>query len=465
MKNTGVKCDTGWARQELGKVNFGDERLNKRAIKVAEASGQRPSVPINYACEDWAETKAAYRLFSNKRVDEAKLFAVHREKTCERIKNEAVVLAIQDTTTMNYNGHDSCQGLGSVGAEKLKGIFLHHTLAVTPQGLPLGLLTQKKDTRLKVKRLSNKERGALPIEAKESMRWIDALRETVVCTKEAKQVITVCDREGDFYEFLMEAKLLNTDYLVRSCHPRAILDSQAANLIEALEAQPALGTFEVNLPSREGGKKRTALLEVRCTRVTLKPPKRPASLKAKLTPLTIDVVLAKEINSVSTEQALRWVLLTNVAVKNFQDALERIEWYKTRWFIETYHKILKSGCQVEECRLETVRGLYLYLTLFGIIAWRIFWCTHIGRAHPNEPAATVVTRTEHETLCLLAGRKEKKRIDIKTARHAIREIAKLGGFLARRYDGFPGPTVIWRGFQRLADAVDMYEISRSQSCG
>ncbi len=254
-------CDAGWASQEFEKTNFGDLWRKKRLVKVTEDLSARPLVPINHASEDWAATKAAYRLFSNDEVPPEELFSVHWERTSQRLQGEKVVLAIQDTTYLNYDDHDSCKGLGYIGTQKLKGVILHHTLAMTPLGLPLGLLTQNKSTRKEVKRLTVKQRAKLPVEEKESIRWIEALRETVKASRGAQKVVTVCDRERDFYEFLMEAHRLGTHFLLRSCSPRAVLDSDSANILEAIGAQPAAGKETVVIPSRAGQKGRTASVE------------------------------------------------------------------------------------------------------------------------------------------------------------------------------------------------------------
>ena len=459
-------CDSGWASQEFEKTNFGDIRRKKRLIKVAEDLSARPLAPINHANEDWAATKAAYRLFSNEEVTAKELFSVHQERTSKRLEGEEVVLAVQDTTYLNYDDHNSCEGLGYIGTEQLKGVVLHHTFTITPHGLPLGLLTQNKSTRQEVKRLTAKQRAKLPVEEKESIRWIEALRETVKFGEGAKKIVTVCDREGDFYEFLMEAHRLGTHFLVRSCSPRAVLDSASATILEAIDAQPAQGGQEVVIPSRNGQKGRTASAEIRFVEVTLRPPERQVSARSMvLEPLKVFLVSVRETNAPEGVTPLSWVLLTNVAVTSLEEAQERIQWYRARWGIEIYHKVLKSGCNVEECRLESIEALFLYLTLFGIIAWRIYWFTHISRADPKAPAQTVLAQSELEALSLLAGRKKKVRVKIETARQAVTEVAKLGGFLARRHDGFPGVTVIWRGYQRLSDATEMYEIMAAQNCG
>ena len=459
-------CDKGWAEVELGSVYFGDARLNKRFLKVAETLSAQPQAPINQASEDWAAAKAAYRLFSNKKVTEEKLFKVHQERTKQRMIGEEVVLAIQDTTYLNYDEHDKCAGLGSIGTEELKGIILHHTFAISTSGVPLGLITQNKNTRVEVKRLSDKEKSSLPIEKKESYRWIEALRKTVEIGSGAKKVVTVCDREADIYEFLMEAENLKTHYLIRSSANRNVEGEYIGNLVEAVEKEDLGGMIEVKIPSRNGKKGRTAEVEIKFTEVTLCPPRRMKSAESiELKPLKVSVVLATEKNTPEGVEALRWILLTNVKVNSLEDAVERICWYRARWHIEVYHKVFKSGCKVEDCRLQTVERLNLYLTLFGIIAWRIYWFTHINRAAPNASVEVVLTKRETKVLTLIASNKKGSPVKIKTVRQAVTEIAKLGGFLARRHDGLPGVTVIWRGWHRFSDAVDIYDAMHSQRCG
>ncbi len=456
--------DSGWAESELGGVELGDKRLRKRLLHVAEDLACQPEVPINHASKDWAATKAAYRLFDNSNVTDRKLFEVHRKRTIERLLGEKVVLAVQDTTYLNYDGHDNCDGLGYIGTEQLKGVILHSTLMVTPSGLPLGLMTQDLSTRTELKRLTDKQRSKLQIEEKESYRWIVALRETEKFARsEGRTVVTVGDRECDIFEFLHEAHLLNAYYVVRSCSDRNIVNEEAGKLRALLREQPAVGQIKLGIPSREGTPGRSIELAVRFAQVEVDVP---SNLRCQTySHLPLWAVMTTEIDPQKPENSLEWVLLTNLPVSNFEEAAERIGWYQRRWQIEIFHKILKSGCNVEDCRLETLKRLKAYLSLFSIIAWRIFYCTHICRTDPKAPALTILSAVEIEALSMLAGKKEKRRVPITTVKIAVIEIAKLGGFLARRHDGFPGPTPLWRGFRKLANATEMWEITQALSCG
>lgn len=459
-----TSVDGGWAEAEFAGIDLGDKRLNSRLIRVAEDFASQPEVPINHASKDWAATKAAYRLFGNANVTDKKLFGVHQKRTQERLLGEKVVLAIQDTTYLNYDDHDSCKGLGFIGTEELKGVIAHHTLMVTPNGLPLGLLTQELTTRTKLKRLNQGERRKLPIKKKESFRWIRALRKTTELARATERtVVTVCDRECDIFEFMHEAQVLGAPYVVRSCDNRNVADDDFDKLQILLRNQPAVGTFELTIPSRNGKKGRTAELEIRFAEITL--PVSKNLRKYSYSDITVWAVMTNEKNPADPNDAMEWILLTNLPVSSCDDAVERLRWYQMRWQIEIFHKILKSGCNVEDCRLETIKRLKTYLSLFSVIAWRIFYCTHICRTAPNAPASTILSTVEIEALSMLAGKKDKTRKTINTVKVAVVEIAKLGGFLARRHDGFPGPTSIWRGFRKLANATEMWEITQALKCG
>jgi beta-glucosidase-like glycosyl hydrolase len=225
----GAACDEGWAEGEFEGVALGDARLERRLIRVVEGLSSQPEYPVNQACEDAAATKAAYRLFDNDKVSAAKILTAHRAKTSRRMRQEPVVLAIQDTTFFNLTGHKKTRGLGPIGdrSGKRQGLILHSTFAVTPRGLPLGVLTHDCWARegFRENEYTHEE---LPIEKKESFRWVEALREVskLTVSPNNSMVVTIADRECDIYEFLLEAQLLNAKYVIRAAHNRHVLDSE-----------------------------------------------------------------------------------------------------------------------------------------------------------------------------------------------------------------------------------------------
>jgi len=211
--------EVSWAVEEFAQVKLKDDRLNQRCPKVAAALGQQPTASINQACEDWAASKAAYRFFDNPKVAPDELLAPHSQRTVERMQGHEVVLALQDTTFFNFTHHPETQGLGEIGTkgQNQRGFGLHSTLAVTPSGQPLGVLTQAFVERpLGEPAHTPSALRKQPIEDKESYRWLQAFEKTIELTPAGVQVVTVCDREADIYEMFVMAADRQASLLVRA---------------------------------------------------------------------------------------------------------------------------------------------------------------------------------------------------------------------------------------------------------
>jgi hypothetical protein len=445
---------SNWSEEEFGSIDFGDERLNRRVIKLAGQLSEQPQAFINQACEDWTDTKAAYRFFDNEKVDGQEIISAHSSRVVARMKKYDIVLAIQDTTEIDYTAHLQKQGLGQIGNEVGRGLLMHTTLALTTEGLPLGVLNQKIWARSKKKKsLTTAERKRVPIKDKESQKWLDALEQTMACVPAAVQVVTVGDREIDIFEFLLKAEQLGADYLIRAMSNRC-LTAADKSLWEELAAMPVAARVEVEVAEKKGEPARTAKVSVRYAEVELKPPQRLIEIRMDgWKPVKLWAVYVKEVYAPAGVTPLEWMLLTNVPVNNFEDALERIAWYTKRWSIELYHKVLKSGCKVEDCLLETAARLQRYLALMSVIAWRLFWLTHINRQSPEASCTTILAAAEWQALYCRINKTTELPKEPPTVRQAVRWIARLGGFLGRKNDGEPGITVIWRGWQRLTDIV------------
>jgi hypothetical protein len=460
---------SSWVIGELGGVDLGDQRLNRRLVETATQMAAQPTAPLNQACADWAATKASYRLFQNERVTEVSILAPHQTQTQGRMAEHALVLAVQDTTYLDYSTHLQTTGLGPIGTpqQKLRGLVQHSTLVLTPTGLPLGVLTQEIWARdPDAPELSDYERRKRPIEEKESYKWLTALRETVQQTPDGVTVVSVCDREADVYELFVEAERLKTGLLVRATQDRALLDAETGKVWATVTAAPVRGQLQVHVPAKRDEPERDALVNVRFCQVTLKPPwrhKRPD--QEPLPPIKLDVVLVQEVNPPDQVTPLEWLLLTNVSVQTFADAVERVKWYRCRWHIEVYFKVLKSGCRVEDCRLGDAERLKRFITLTSVIAWRLYWLTHVNRHLPDAPCTLVLAEHEWHTLYAKIQRTATFPTQPPTVRQAVHWIARLGGFLDRRLDGEPGIIAIWRGWQRLQDMADMWRISRNDTYG
>ncbi|HEY9152295.1 MAG TPA: IS4 family transposase [Anaerolineales bacterium] len=448
-----------WAKEEFSKVKLKDKRLNKRCQKIASDLEQQPTDPINQACEDWMDTKAAYRFFDNPKVTPDKIVAAHRGRTVKRMKEHAQVLAIQDTSFLNYSHHPQTEGLGEIGKkeQKQRGFGLHTTLAVTPQGLPLGFLTQAFFERpIGEASRTAAENQKLPIEEKESYRWIEAFQQTIRLKPEGVQVVTVCDREADIYEMFVMAQEQQADLLVRANTDRR-LDEESKKLWEKVESQKKAGELTVDIVGNVKREARQATVSVRFCTVKFQPPWRPQ--QKKLPSVTLTAILVREENSPAhIKDPIEWLLLTNTRVNAFHQAEQVIEWYCCRWQIEVFHKILKSGCRIEDCRLQTAARLKNYIALMCVVAWRLQWLTYINRTDPQLPCTTVLTKIEWQALYMRIHKTSVLPKTIPSTRQAIRWIAQLGGFLGRKSDGEPGILVIWRGWKRLQDLAATWSL-------
>ena len=451
---------TNWCEEELAGVNMGDKRLAWRLVDTAAKMTAQPMAPINQACDDWADTKASYRLFQNEKVSADRILAPHQQRTRERMSGYELVLAVQDTCYLNYTSHRKTKGLGPIGTEQqnLSGLVMHTTMALTPAGLPLGVLAEDIWARPEEPVSMNEaERRQRPIEEKESYKWLTALRQAVALTPAGVQLVSVCDREADVYELFVEAAALETGLLVRATQDRSLMEPELGKLWASVAATPVTGHLKVHVPAKDGEPKREAIVSVQFRSVTLKPPWRPKRAdRDPLPEITLDVVLVQEVDPPAKVTPLEWLLLTNVPVHSFEDAVERVIWYRCRWHIEVFFKVLKSGCKVENCRLGTADRLIRFLTLSSIVAWRLYWLTHINRQAPQAPCTTVLAEHEWRALYASINRTTVPPPQMPTVGQAVRWIAQLGGFLGRKGDGEPGPTAIWRGWQRLSGIADMW---------
>ena len=459
----GLEVD--WVTQEFCGADLSDKRLDRRLVKTAQQLARSPTAPINEACGDWASTQAAYRLFDNPKASTQAILRPHSEATVERMAaHGGPVLAIQDTVFFSYGQHPKTRGLGPIGKSNSAGehgLIMHNALAFTTAGVPLGVLSQQiwarqavpeEDYQEKIERLQ-----CTPIEEKESAKWLEALRETVARSPAGVKVITVADRESDFFEFITQAQEQRALFLIRARTDRRLVPEDSAgssSILEALVDAPVLGALTVAIPGNGKRKTRTARVEVRIAAVTIKAPQRrgPAKASASLEPVTVNVIAATEASPPTGTEAISWVLLTNLPVNNFEAAAEKIDWYGHRWGIETWHKVLKSGCTVEDCRLETGDRLQRYLTLFSIIGVRLMHVAYLARVQPEAAATEVFSAEEIEALHLRVHQTLPPP-QPPTLREAVRMLGRLGGHLGRKGDGEPGVTVRWRGWMSLYETV------------
>jgi len=388
-----------WAEEEFGSVELFDERLKERLLVIARDFYAQPGELVPQACGgSTAKVKAAYRFFDNRNTDMQGLLQPHIDTTIDRIQEHKVVLAVQDTTTLSYTAHAS-KDMGPINAKwnSAVGLMMHDTLAFTEDGVPLGLLDVQCWSRKPEEAGKGALRHQLPIEQKESMKWLKSYRAVEQAQRLCPEtmLVSVGDREADIYELFEEATRDSSKpkLLVRAMRGRNRTVEQI-KLWEKLSHQPVAGIQEVHVPRKGNRRARVAKLAIRFSEICLDSPKTKDCI-----PIKMWAVFAQEIDpGEDVKTPIDWMLLTTVATDTFEGACKRIAWYSKRWGIEVYHRTLKSGCRIEDRRLGSTDRLEACLAIDIVVAWRIYWLTKQGRESPNIPCDLFLKEDEWQVL-------------------------------------------------------------------
>ncbi len=447
-----------WASEELKYAALPDKRLNQRLIKIVENLAQQPNASIPQASGDWAGTKATYNLWKSARIESEDIIEPHRKQTAQRASKEKIILAIQDTSDFNFTHHSSKtekQGFGMTCAQKyVRGLKVHSLMASTTQGVPLGILEQQIWTRASKKQKKN-HKARDNILNKESKRWLTGLVSAELAIPATTTVVTVTDREGDIYDLFALDREANSELLIRAKHNRRV-NHELKFVKEAVEKISSVGQLEIVVPRQDEKQSRTASLTIRYASFDFPTPINRAKFFQHQS-VTLNVISALEDNPNPEVKPIQWLLLTTLEIHNFESAVRYIRWYTYRWLIERYHYVLKSGCRIEQLQLKTAERIKKALATYAIVAWRLLWLTYQSRQNPDLPCDTILEQHEWQSLyCHFHGFPLSK--DPPNLQQAIILIARLGGFLARRRDGFPGVKTLWKGLQRLHDIASTWKL-------
>jgi hypothetical protein len=459
------EAPSDWAEEEFGRVELYDRRLRQRLYRLARDFMAQSTASIPQACEgSEAKMKAAYRFFANEEVQMSVLLRSHIEATVDRVREQDVVLAVQDTSSLNYTPH-AAEDMGPISttADGALGLVLHDTLAFTTEGTPLGLLDVQcwaRDPETVGKRHQRRE---LPLEAKESHKWLrsyEAVAEVQAACPETL-LVSMGDREADLYDLFAEAsarpegpKLLVRAEKSRKRSAKAKdKDKETAERLWARMArEPIANDREIAIPRQGNRPARTAKVAVRFANLMLQPP-RDKHLPA--VPVWAVYALEEEPPP-QVKEPLEWMLLTTVPTTDAEQAGVRLSWYARRWGIEVFHRVLKSGCRIQDRALKTADRIEACLAIDLVVAWRVYLLNQQGRQTPDVPCDLFLEEEEWKVLAIRFNRP----LDTPpTLREAVRMIATLGGFLGRKGDGEPGTTTLWRGLIRLADMVEGYRLA------
>jgi len=468
-----------WVQEEMATADLKDKRLDHRLREVLSQLGSHPTASIPAACGGYAEMTGAYRLFDNEKATFDAILQPHIESSRRRIAEHPVVLFVQDTSEIDVTRPEQqVKGAGPLDGGTRWGALLHPLHAFTPDGTPLGTMHAAAWVREKgvaKSSLSRAERAAIPIEEKESYRWIDALRrageEAQRCP--STQVISVADSEADIYELLAEgmASPRRVDWIVRACQNRALQgeneqESGEKHVRERVASQPTLFTHTIRVRGRKAkvscetrGRRqprqsRESEMDVRAACVTLRPPWRP---DRKLPEVTVNVVLVREVNPPEDDEAVEWLLLTSLPIDDIEQVRLVIQYYCVRWMIEIFFRVLKSGCRVEERRFEHIDRMLSCLAVYMIVAWRTLYVCRLGRGCPEINCEAVFEPAEWKAVWKVV-RRTALPSEPPPLGEMVRLVAQLGGYVNRKSSGPPGPQTIWIGLQRTYDFAVCWQL-------
>lgn len=441
--------------REFEGAEFGDERLSKRLVKLAEAMAKSPSLSFPKATGSDAALEATYRFLNNEKVTPDAILSAHVGATRERCSQVGAVVVAHDSSEFTFSGHRD--DLGRLSSDKTHGFLGHFALAVSGRDrAPLGVLGFSALTREHGRRRP-RHGERRPQEDRESRRWLDLVEQAQAALAGGCTAVHVMDREADAYELLAGLQAQERRFVIRAQFDRTVVgDDEGAHIGDLLEQASAMLEREVKLSARvkrksdppSKGKKhpprtmRLAKLLVSSAVVTLRRPKQAA--KSLPATLTINVVRVHEPEPPEGADPVEWRLLTSEAIDTPDDVAAVVDAYRARWCIEEYFKALKTGCAYEERQLGSKGALLNALAVFAPIAWQLLALRQLSRIHDDLPAEAVLSPLK---LKILRAHKDTRAMPCSTVREAMLAIARLGGHI--KNNGDPGWIVLGRGYEDL----------------
>lgn len=441
---------------ELEGIDLGDERLNKRSKKVLADLAARPQLSINASVDGWSDTLATYRLFDNQKVTPELVLQPHIEATKRRVVGQPVVLVVQDTTELDLSEHPPLDARCLDKSYRF-GYYDHSHHAITPDKLHLGLLGCETYNRAPETLGKSSERTTLPIEEKESLRWLTGYRLAVDLARETPDthIISVADSEADIFDLFVEAEKADfaADFVIRAKEDRGTPERHREagpdvyhKAWAAVSESPLRMSRVIELPTTPKRTGRTAHLEIRALSLVVKRP----HARPDLPNVKLQLVLVKEVNGPGDGTDIEWRLLTTLPIETDADLLLILDYYTGRWPVEVFFRTLKTGCNVEEIQLEQTHRVLNCLAFYKIIAWRIMYLTFMNRTCPDLPCDALFDESEWKSVWTVV-KKQPLPAEPPKLNDFMKLLAHLGGYNNRPNEPPPGPQCIWMGLRRMCD--------------
>lgn len=464
------------ASDELGAAEFGDERLRRRLMRIADAAAASPSAGFPTMTQSDSELEGVYRFLGNSRVTPSAILAPHVIATQQRAGEGTVVIA-HDTTEFGFEGLALREGLGRVGTDNVRqGFFGHFAVAVTADEARavLGVVGFKAFIRHWKRRHRSKTERDDDGDSSESQKWVELATEVQEVFPRA---IHVMDREADSYSVFARLARADMRFVIRFCRDKRLNDS-GDKLVQTSELQKRVRLVRcVPLAARPTHRsktkrkqhpprsERTATLEISTVRVTIPRPNRPRYAEGYPPDVRMNVVTVQERDAPLGEEPVCWRLLTTEPIDTSEQVAAIVDAYRARWRIEEFFKALKTGCAFEKRQLESLRTLLNALAVFSVVAWRLLLLRSLAHAVPDAPANAVLTREQVDLLQRLSriSGPGVPKVDMPrgaTANHALLAVARLGGHI--KNNGPPGWIVLGRGYDKLLLLMMGYRAARAE---
>jgi Transposase DNA-binding/Transposase Tn5 dimerisation domain/Transposase DDE domain len=450
-----------WAVETFGTADLGDPRRTDRLVKVATALGENPSVSLPRSMRNWAETQGAYRFLGNEAVSHEQIMMPHWIQTRSEAEQRSQVLLIGDTTDVNLSSHKTTKGLGPVGGgKKARGFFVHSVLAVDAKDKQLlGCMDQQPFIREPAPEKETKaQRNA---RWRESLIWEQSI-ERIGPVPANTQWISVGDRGSDIFRFWQRCQDLGYDFVTRVAQNRNVLveeeeeqeDQTAQHLKTLARSLPSQGVRVLTVPAERGRPEREALVNISWSQVTVQPPVD--AMASHQVGMKLSLVRVWESEPPEGVEALEWILVTSMTVDTAEEAWQCVTWYKWRWLIEDFHKVLKTGCLLEDRCLQTVEAMCNLLAILTPTAMRLLWLRQVAQTAPDTPATDVISKDVIQVVLHL----DKRPTATLTAHDLWHTIARFGGYLDRKSDPPPGWQTLWHGWIRVQTVLEGVHLAR-----